>query len=98
AHDKDDQNFLVVGPWNHSGWSNGAGDKLGKVTFDSNTGQYFRTKVQAAFFARYLKGKGDKPPEALMFETGTNKWVAHDRWPPKTAVTRTLYFQPGGKL
>src|SRR5207249_12232767 len=37
-------------------------------------------------------------PEAMMFQTGSNKWVEHDRWPPKAAVTRKLYFQPGGKL
>ena len=55
--------------------------------FDSDTGKHFRAKVQAAFFARYLKDKGEKPPEALMFQTGSNKWVEHDRWPPKAAVT-----------
>ncbi len=41
-HDKNDQNFLVVGPWNHGGWQSGPGDKLGKVTFDSDTGKHFR--------------------------------------------------------
>ena len=97
-HDKNDQNFLVVGPWNHGGWQTGPGDKLGKVTFDSDTGKHFRAKVQAAFFARYLKDKGEKFPEALMFQTGSNKWVAHEHWPPKAAVTRKLYFQPNGKL
>jgi putative CocE/NonD family hydrolase len=96
--DKNDQNFLVVGPWNHGGWSAGPGDKLGKIPFDSETGKYFRAKVQAPFFARYLKDRGEKPPEALMFQTGTNKWVAHEQWPPRGATTRTLYFQPEGKL
>jgi putative CocE/NonD family hydrolase len=97
-HDKNDQNFLVVGPWNHGGWQAGPGDKLGKVAFDSDTGKHFRAKVQAAFFARHLKDKGAKLPEALMFQTGSNKWVEHDRWPPKGAVTRKLYFYPDGKL
>src|SRR5579872_6475905 len=98
AHDTGDQNFLVVGPWNHGGWQAGPGDGLGKVAFDADTARHFRARVQGAFFARYLKDKGDKPPEALMFQTGTNKWVSHDRWPPKAAVSRTLYFQPDGKL
>jgi uncharacterized protein len=98
AHDKNDQNFLVVGPWNHGGWQAGPGDKLGKVTFDSDTGRYFRARVQAPFFARHLKDKGENPPEALMFQTGRNRWVKHERWPPKTAVTRKLYFQANGKL
>jgi putative CocE/NonD family hydrolase len=99
-HDKNDQNFLVVGPWNHGGWRSGPGNKLGKVTFDSDTGKHFRAKVQAPFFARHLKDKstGTNLPEALMFQTGSNKWVEHERWPPKTADTRKLYFHPSGKL
>ncbi len=98
-HDKKNQNFLVVGPWNHGGWANGPGDKLGRISFDSATGKYFREKVQAPWFNWHLKGKGDlKQPEALMFQTGSNKWVAHDKWPPKDAVSKKLYFQPNGKL
>src|SRR5207302_6535717 len=95
--DRNDQNFLVVGPWNHGGWQAGPGNKLGKVAFDSDTGKHFRAKVQAAFFARHLKDKGEKPPEALMFQTGSNKWVRHERWPPKEAGTRKPYFHPQGK-
>src|SRR6187455_761718 len=67
-HDKDGKNFLVVGPWNHGGWANGPGSNLGRAQFGSATGQYFREKVQAPWFAHYLKDKGEaKQPEALMF-------------------------------
>jgi putative CocE/NonD family hydrolase len=98
-HDKKNQNFLVVGPWNHGGWANGPGDKLGRINFESATGKYFRAKVQAAWFNFHLKDKGKLDlPEALMFQTGTNKWVAHDRWPPKNATIKKLYFQANGKL
>lgn len=97
-HDRNDQNFLVVGPWNHGGWQAGPGNKLGKIDFGSDTGKYFRAKVQAPFFARHLKDKGGKQPEALTFQTGSNKWVSHDRWPPKDASARKLYFHPQGKL
>jgi uncharacterized protein len=96
--DTKNQNFLVVGPWNHGGWSGGPGDKLGKIAFDSATGKYFRSQVQATFFAKYLKDRGSPPPEALMFQTGTNKWVVHDKWPPNNATTRKVYFHPNGKL
>jgi hypothetical protein len=97
-HDKNDQNFLVVGPWNHGGWQ-GAFGRLGRVAFGSDTGAYFREKVQAPFFARYLKDKGDDPPpEARMFQTGANKWETYDRWPPKAAAPRKVFFHPNGKL
>ena len=97
--DRKNQNFLVVGPWNHGGWSTGPGDKLGRIAFDSATGQYFRAKVQAPWFAHHLKDKGKlAQPEALMFQTGTNQWQSHDRWPPKDAAAKKLYFRGNGKL
>jgi len=98
-HDKKNQNFLVVGPWNHGGWSGGDGNKLGRISFDSATGKYFREKVQAPWFAYHLKGKGKlEQPEALMFQTGTNRWVSHDHWPPRNISERKLYFHAEGKL
>jgi putative CocE/NonD family hydrolase len=98
-HDTKNQNFLVVGPWNHGGWAVGKGDRLGRVSFDSDTSVYFREKIQAPFFARYLKDKGkDAPPEARVFQTGANVWRTYDQWPPKGAEPRTLYFHPNGKL
>jgi putative CocE/NonD family hydrolase len=98
-HDASDHNFLVVGPWNHGGWANGPGDRLGKVTFDQATGKQFRRDVQAPFFSRYLKDRpGRAPAEARMFQTGSNRWVEYDAWPPKGAAAKALYFHPGGKL
>ncbi len=97
-HDAGNKNFLAVGPWNHGGWAGGPGDRLGKIAFDGATGKYFRRKVQAPFFARFLKDRGADPPEALTFQTGANQWVAHDRWPPKGVAPRKLFFHPGGKL
>jgi putative CocE/NonD family hydrolase len=98
-HDKDNLNYLVVGPWDHGGWAAGDGSKLGRIGFDSPTGKYFREKVQAAWFAHYLKDKGKLDlPEALMFQTGANRWRRHDRWPPRDSAVRKLYFQPEGKL
>ena len=99
-HDKNNQNYLVVGPWNHGGWSRGDGTKLGRIEFGSATGQYFRQNIQVPFLAYHLKGKGKLDlPEALTFRTGTNEWVRHDTWPPKRNVSeRSLYFHEGGKL
>jgi putative CocE/NonD family hydrolase len=96
--DKNANNFLVVGPWNHGGWSGGRGDRLGRVNFDSNTGEYFRQKVQAPFFAKFLKDKGEVPPEARVFRTGVNKWETFDAFPPKNATTLKVYLHPKGKL
>src|SRR5215212_671663 len=99
-HDTSRQNFLVIGPWNHGGWSRGEGTKLGRIDFGSPTSAYYRRNILVPFFAHYLKGKGtDARPEALTFRTGENKWVEHNAWPPKQNVTeRKLFFQAGRKL
>jgi putative CocE/NonD family hydrolase len=99
-HDSANKNFLVVGPWNHGGWSRGDGRKLGRIDFGSATAAYYRREVLARFLAYHLKGKGSLDlPEAFTFRTGANEWVRHDEWPPKRDVAaRRLYFQADRKL
>ena len=99
-HDSANKNFLVVGPWNHGGWSRGDGQKLGRIDFGSATASYYRREVLARFLAFHLKGKGSLDlPEALTFRTGANEWVRHDSWPPKRNIAaRRLYFQANRKL
>jgi uncharacterized protein len=98
--DKDNQVFLVMGPWNHGGWG-GRGRKLGPVDFGSDTGRYFKSEIQAPFFAYHLKGKGSlKMPEAAIFQSGSNRWMQYNAWPSRAATItqRGLYLQAGGKL
>ncbi len=99
-HDSANKNFLVVGPWNHGGWSRGEGQKLGRIDFGSATAAYYRKEVLARFLAYHLKQKGKLDmPEAFTFRTGKNEWVRHDAWPPKRDIAaRKLYFQAAGKL
>jgi putative CocE/NonD family hydrolase len=98
-HDTNHQNFLVVGPWNHGGWSRGEGRKLGRIEFGSATGEYYRRNILTPFLTYHLKQKGQLDlPEAITFRTGTNEWVRNDTWPPQRSVARDLYFREGGKL
>ena len=97
--DHNAENFLVVGPWRHGGWSNGPGQTLGKIDFGSPTGAYYRANIQAPFFAYYLKDKGDaRRDEATVFEAGSNTWRTFDAWPPREAERKSLYFHAGGRL
>jgi uncharacterized protein len=92
-------NTIVMGPWVHGGWSRDDGDHLGDVKFNSKTSPYYREQIELPFFEFHLKGKGNwKPPEAWVFETGTNVWRKYDAWPPKGAEEQTLTLQAGGKL
>jgi len=92
-------NYLVVGPWNHGGWAHGPGNWLGQIPFASNTGEYFREKVEAPWFAYWLHDKGELPlKEALLFQTGSNTWTRFDAWPPQYSQQKSLYFGADGKL
>jgi uncharacterized protein len=99
-YDSASLNFLVVGPWRHGGWNVPDGNKLGNIDFGSPTARYFREKIQAPFFAYYLKGKGTlSQAEAITFAAGANEWRTWDAWPPKNGVAaRKLYFAQGAKL
>ena len=98
-NDSNHWNFLVAGPWNHGGWAHGDGRALGAVDFGSDTGQYFRKQIQAPWFAYWLKDKGQLPlTKARTFQTGTNRWISYDHWPPSDSVTREVYFRENGAL
>jgi putative CocE/NonD family hydrolase len=91
--------MLVMGPWNHGGFSRGDGDRLGNVNFGSKTGVYYREKIELPFFLYYLKGRGDgKFPKAYVFQTGMNQWRKFDAWPPAGAKSTTVYLAAKGKL
>ena len=100
--EKDDPrhlNYLVSGPWNHGGWARSDGSKLGSIPFDSSTSKYFRTEIEAPWFAYWLKDKGRRDfPEALVFQSGSNRWEKYDSWPPRSASPAKLYLRDGGRL
>jgi putative CocE/NonD family hydrolase len=102
---------LVVGPWQHGGWASGDGATLGHIDFASKTAERYRTEIELPFFNFYLKDKGPAKarhyrddldrlnlPEAIVFETGANRWHDYDQWPPKAARPRNLYLQADGRL
>jgi|GEM_PF-4945523 len=92
-------NSLVIGPWSHSQWGDEAADALGNVQFGTATGDYFREKIEAPWFAYWLKGRGEgRFPDAQLFDAGTNQWREFDRWPPRDATARNLYVRADGLL
>jgi uncharacterized protein len=93
-------NFFVAGPWNHGGWMRSDGSELGRIKFGSGASKYFREKIQAPFFAYFLKDKGAwGVTEAITFETGANVWQSYDQWPPRDLTEdRSLFFREDGRL
>ena len=92
-------NAIVMGPWQHGGWARTDGDRLGNVRFGSKTSVTYREKIELAFFDHFLKGTNDAvPPEATMFETGTNTWRKFTSWPPEDLHDTSLYVTQHGAL
>ncbi len=88
------RNFIVLGPWNHGQWARSAGDSLGKISFGSKTGVWFRD-LQKKWFDYWLKGIGDGNfKEAYCFQTGSNQWKTYSAWPPKNTTHEKLYAAP----
>ena len=93
AKDKaNDKNFLVVGPWRHSG-QNYDGRVHGPLDFGSDTALEFRRDVMRPFFDARLKdgAKAWSPAPVTAYETGTQTWRKHTSWPP-TQTKKKLYL------
>ena len=83
---------LVMGPWFHGGWFRGKGNKLGDTPFGFASSKYFQKQVMLPEFLHKLKdGPDPKLPEALVFETGANRWRRFEEWPP-VREARKLYL------
>jgi hypothetical protein len=87
-----------MGPWSHGGWVRTPGDKLGDADFGFAASEFYQP-LELAFFKHHLKdGPDPRLPEALMFETGANRWRRFEAWPPREAKPRRLYLGAQGQL
>ncbi|MEJ7624332.1 MAG: CocE/NonD family hydrolase [Pyrinomonadaceae bacterium] len=93
-------NVLVVGPWDHGGWSRADGDWLGTAYFGQKTGEWYRENLEVPFFNHFLKDKGDisKLKEANLYDTGSHEWRAYDSYEPTTGTDTALYLTADGGL
>ena len=97
-------NFLVMGPWRHSG-ANYDGSHLGVLDFDGDTALQWRRDVLLPFFNQYLKPgspRADTPP-VFIYNTGENHWDRFKSWPLAcasgcAAPMRPLYLEPAHQL
>jgi putative CocE/NonD family hydrolase len=99
AQDKNnDRNFLVIGPWRHSG-AKQEGASLGPLKFNGDTALQWRRDRLQPFLDQYLKeGAPDaKTPPVWSYEAGLNRWESLPAWPAATA-SRTLYLAENFQL
>jgi len=99
-----DKNFLVVGPWRHSG-VNYEGSSLGALHFTGDTALEFRRDVMQPFLDQYLKDgapAADTPP-VLFYQSGSNRWQRLQQWPLAceqgcAAPLKPIYLKDGFQL
>ena len=93
-------NVLVIGPWDHGGWSRADGDWLGTAYFTQKSGKYYRENLELPFFNHFLKDKGDisKVKEVNLFDTGSHEWKAFENYNPTASTETALYLNANGKL
>ena len=99
-----DTNFLVLGPWRHSG-VNYEGRNLGPLKFEGDTALQFRRDVMQPFLDERLKDGAPRAntPPVFAYETGTNTWRRLQAWPLScdkgcAGKTKTLYLEPSFAL
>jgi hypothetical protein len=93
------KNSIIMGPWFHHAWAYVSGENFGDISFGSKTAEFYRDSVEFPFFNYFLKGKGElRIPEALMFETGSNKWNYFTEYPPQNSEKKKIFINEFGKL
>jgi len=97
-HDTDHQNFLVLGPWRHGYWSSSA-RHLGNLDYTEPIGKEYRTRIEAKFFAHYLKDEaGFDLEDTASFQTGSNTWKRYAHFPPAESRPTSLHLASAGLL
>jgi len=98
AHGQIRRNFVVLGPWRHGYWSSSA-RHLGNLDYTEPIGKEFRARIEAKFFAHYLKDEaGFDLEDTASFQTGSNTWKRYSHFPPKESRPTSLHLQGSGLL
>ena len=97
-HDTKHENFLVLGPWRHGYWSS-PNSNLGNLDYGEPIGTEFRSRIEARFFAHYLKDDpGFTLDNTASFQTGSNTWHYYAQFPPKESHPTSLFLAGAGLL
>jgi putative CocE/NonD family hydrolase len=99
-----DMNFLVLGPWRHSG-VNYEQRQQSAIKLPGDTATQFRLEVLKPFLDEHLKTNGPKAntPPVFIYRSGADTWDRLQKWPPACesgcpAQMKSLYLEPGQGL
>ncbi len=102
AHNPDNYNTLVFGPWDHGGWARSKiKNTVGNYYFGDSISDFFQQQIESRFFEHFLKNSGDHNsglPEAYVFDSGKKTWYTFDSWPPENISKQNWYLSANQKL
>jgi uncharacterized protein len=88
--------YMVLGPWRHGSWA-ATQRHLGPLNFGEPVGDEFRKRIEAPFFAFYLKDEpGFNLENTATYQTGSDRWEFYSQWPPKNVTEHDLYLGADG--
>ena len=92
-----DQQYLVVGPWEHANTFFGGPPFVGEMQFGPES-MLDRMGLHLEFLDHYLKGTAEKyeRPKSRLYITGANEWREYDAYPPREAKEVRFYLHSGG--
>jgi hypothetical protein len=97
-HDAKHENFMVLGPWRHGSWS-ATTRHLGNLEYGQPIGREYRARIEAKFFAKYLKDEpGFDLEDTASFQTGSNTWQRYAHFPPVESHSTALHLLGAGQL
>jgi len=91
------QQFLVIGPWEHVNTFFGGPPFVGELQFGPES-MLDRMALHTEFLDFYLKGTADSydRPKSRLYITGANEWREYDAYPPNEAKEVRFFLQSGG--
>lgn len=93
-----DEQYLVVGPWDHAQTFCGGAMNMGELELTANSVVDI-DRLHLEFFDKYLKGtsRSFDHPKIKLYVTGRNEWGAFDAYPVPGATVRKLYLSSCGR-
>jgi len=93
-----DQQYLLIGPWDHDQTMMGGADSYGEMTFTEDSIVDLAV-LHRKFFDHYLKEPAAPFdfPHARIYMTGANQWRDFEAYPPQEMVEKRLYLHSDGR-
>lgn len=94
-HNRENQK-IIYGPWKHHFNTT---REIHGVKFGNDAIRYDLDVLCLRWFDKFLKNIDngvEKEPSVQYYMVGENKWIDSEKWPPKDAEYKNIYFHSGG--